>query len=296
MRRLISAIWIIPFLMCLLVPASAHPGRTDGSGGHTNRSTGEYHYHHGYPAHDHYDMDGDGELDCPYDFKDNTADSIYDDSSPSKNSSSILSHSSGTTPMRNKSPATTEPIESEDMIVDLNAVLCIVAIAIATICVLWRIIVGKNRKIEELERENNYNRSAWENGLKKLHSDLCDKFGDCYLYKLCGAPTDAHIGEDNLPASNTTDAYMYKWGINYTFFKANSRFGDKGKFHRRSCRYANPDCQINAHSINKYPHRHQPCYMCSPSVPNTDWVSKYLSYKTFMKKYNIDITDSHSDN
>lgn len=42
----------------------AHPGRTDSSGGHYNRSTGEYHYHHGYPAHQH----PDGV--CPYDFDD----------------------------------------------------------------------------------------------------------------------------------------------------------------------------------------------------------------------------------
>ena len=40
--------------------ALAHPGRTDANGGHTDRSTGEYHYHHGYPAHQHYDIDGDG--------------------------------------------------------------------------------------------------------------------------------------------------------------------------------------------------------------------------------------------
>jgi hypothetical protein len=49
-----------------------HSGRTDGNGGHFNHSTGEYHYHHGYSAHDHYDMNGDGVLDCPYSFKDNT--------------------------------------------------------------------------------------------------------------------------------------------------------------------------------------------------------------------------------
>lgn len=64
-------------LMFLLLPiialtAYAHQGRTDGSGGHTDHSTGEYHYHHGYPAHDHYDMDGDGDIDCPYDFNDQT--------------------------------------------------------------------------------------------------------------------------------------------------------------------------------------------------------------------------------
>ena len=69
----ISALALI-MLVIISIPLSvkAHPGRTDGKGGHTNRSTGEYHYHHGYAAHDHYDMDGDGDVDCPYDFKDKT--------------------------------------------------------------------------------------------------------------------------------------------------------------------------------------------------------------------------------
>lgn len=43
-------------LLCclfLFLPASAHSGGTDSNGGHYNHSTGEYHYHHGYPAHQH---------------------------------------------------------------------------------------------------------------------------------------------------------------------------------------------------------------------------------------------------
>lgn len=69
MRRLLLSI----ILICVLtVPASAHPGGTDSSGGHYNRDTGDYHYHHGYSAHDHEDLDGDGDLDCPYNFKDKT--------------------------------------------------------------------------------------------------------------------------------------------------------------------------------------------------------------------------------
>lgn len=40
----------------------AHPGRTDADGGHYDRSTGEYHYHHGYEAHQH----ENGE--CPFDY------------------------------------------------------------------------------------------------------------------------------------------------------------------------------------------------------------------------------------
>lgn len=70
----------------------AHPGRTDANGGHYDRSTGEYHYHHGYPAHQHYDIDGDGTIDCPYDFKDNTDHTSR--SSGSSSSSSSVSRSS----------------------------------------------------------------------------------------------------------------------------------------------------------------------------------------------------------
>lgn len=62
---------IIPLftLLIILVFSSmvyAHPGRTDENGGHYDRSTGEYHYHHGYPAHQHENGV------CPYDFNDNT--------------------------------------------------------------------------------------------------------------------------------------------------------------------------------------------------------------------------------
>lgn len=65
-RRLL----LLLLALLLLSPAAyAHPGRTDASGGHTDSATGEYHYHHGYPAHQHYDMDGDGTPDCPYLFK-----------------------------------------------------------------------------------------------------------------------------------------------------------------------------------------------------------------------------------
>ena len=55
-----------------LTLVSAHPGHTDSKGGHTDSDTGDYHYHHGYEAHAHFDMDGNGTTDCPYDFDDQT--------------------------------------------------------------------------------------------------------------------------------------------------------------------------------------------------------------------------------
>ena len=59
---------IIPLLIIfisLFTISFAHSGRTDSSGGHYNRSTGEYHYHHGYSAHQHYNGI------CPYEDNNN---------------------------------------------------------------------------------------------------------------------------------------------------------------------------------------------------------------------------------
>ena len=61
-----SFIFFLLITMCFSVCCSAHSGKTDSSGGHYNRSTGEYHYHHGYPAHQH--TNGS----CPYNFDDQT--------------------------------------------------------------------------------------------------------------------------------------------------------------------------------------------------------------------------------
>ena len=49
-------------VLCLIfaLSVSAHSGRTDSKGGHYNHTTNEYHYHHGYPEHQH--INGE----CPY--------------------------------------------------------------------------------------------------------------------------------------------------------------------------------------------------------------------------------------
>lgn len=46
-------VWLFVLFTCVASCSFAHSGRTDGNGGHYNRSTGEYHYHHGYSAHQH---------------------------------------------------------------------------------------------------------------------------------------------------------------------------------------------------------------------------------------------------
>ena len=66
--KLPLAFVIVFLLFSMIFPVFAHSGDTDANGGHTDHSTGQYHYHHGYSAHSHYDIDYDGGIDCPYDF------------------------------------------------------------------------------------------------------------------------------------------------------------------------------------------------------------------------------------
>lgn len=100
--------------LLLVTMALAHPGKTDARGGHRDSSTGEYHYHHGYPAHQHTDLDGDGMPDCPYDFEDKTGESSGNSSSkdiheeseqPLRRSESKSSSSTSSTSSRSHSPA-----------------------------------------------------------------------------------------------------------------------------------------------------------------------------------------------
>ena len=72
MRIIRRYVVLLAVLLMLPLCVLAHPGDTDAFGGHTDHDTGEYHYHHGYPAHSHEDVDGDGAPDCPYDFDDRT--------------------------------------------------------------------------------------------------------------------------------------------------------------------------------------------------------------------------------
>ena len=58
---------VLVLALLLSLPVFAHSGGTDSKGGHNG--PGGYHYHHGYPAHQH-----EGGQ-CPYDFDDRTGES-----------------------------------------------------------------------------------------------------------------------------------------------------------------------------------------------------------------------------
>lgn len=79
-QRRHSVILITAIVLFLLscVSSLAHSGRTDSKGGHYDRSSGEYHYHHGYSAHQH----PNGV--CPYDNEDDYTTESYSTKEESK--------------------------------------------------------------------------------------------------------------------------------------------------------------------------------------------------------------------
>lgn len=67
MKKIFISLFVIMYIIFAASGfASAHAGKTDKYGGHYDNETGEYHYHHGYEAHEH--INGV----CPYDFDDQT--------------------------------------------------------------------------------------------------------------------------------------------------------------------------------------------------------------------------------
>lgn len=81
---------IVVIILGSCVAVFAHPGKTDSDGGHFDRSTGEYHYHHGYPAHQHENGT------CPYNKKSTTTEKaetfatiVIEDNKQKDNSSGI---------------------------------------------------------------------------------------------------------------------------------------------------------------------------------------------------------------
>ena len=74
MKKILCIIIAVICVISFSILCFAHSGRTDANGGHKDSSTGEYHYHHGYPEHQH----PNGK--CPYYFDDKTNHSDSNDS------------------------------------------------------------------------------------------------------------------------------------------------------------------------------------------------------------------------
>ena len=119
-RFFISLVILIGVVSAFLLPVSAHPGKTDANGGHKDHSTGEYHYHHGFEEHQHYDINGDNLPDCPFEYEDRTDHSAKESPKSKKSDTHKSSTSNKTTSAKENSLSvkdqTAEQVETNPII------------------------------------------------------------------------------------------------------------------------------------------------------------------------------------
>ena len=130
-------------LLCLCIVcvsvAHAHPGKTDSNGGHYDHESGEYHYHHGYPAHQHTDLNDDGIRDCPYDFDDKTGENSGNSNGSS--TSQVPTTNNNTNGSKPSASATTEKPKHEGIFAILFSqeywILCIIFGTVLVLLLLY---------------------------------------------------------------------------------------------------------------------------------------------------------------
>lgn len=242
---------LISALLILCVTVSAHSGKTDANGGHYDRSTGEYHYHHGYPAHQH--TDGV----CPYDFVDQT------DTGTSVNRTE---KSDSHVPAQDKSRKT----EQKETPLLLSAIAFVLGhiYVFALPFVIWAITKAAKEQLHQ----------------HRIYKEEREKYAELYqgksVFELSGAPVEAWFDANGLPhmkAPGTLDVF--------TVFVTPSG----NCYHRSKCpkiRSGNGKatniCQ--ARSMGK-----SPCSCCKPMLTLPKWVTEYQRIYHICKKYDIDV-------
>lgn len=159
-------------LLCLCFPiANAHPGGTDSNGGHTNHSTGQYHYHHGYPEHQH--TNGI----CPYDYDDKTGQNSGTSSGVSVKKTAVPVRTVKPTNSPVKSYSYTENVSgvriSEDALV--WAFIIAAGVVFSFIIAIKRILEVKNNEISNLEHQLVFEKERYEENLTQAQEEYENK-------------------------------------------------------------------------------------------------------------------------
>lgn len=260
------AIWVLVLALvaALIMPASAHPGRTDSNGGHWNRSTGEYHYHHGYPEHQHYN----GE--CPYDFDDKTGQNSGS-SSGGGGGGSYVKPKPTPTPTPKPTPTPT-PEPSDSPILVFVRGLGFVILGLFALSFLASII-GAVLSFIESTKEKEKAQKAWNEERERLIKE----YGQRDPKIIAGVPPDIEFDEKGLPFKKGEDF----WGEEFTVYVSPT-----GKsFHlKRGCSGAKDALHIF------YLGGRRPCYKCARDYLRKEypWYDKYRNILRQKEKYKID--------
>nr|DAG36733.1 MAG TPA: KTSC domain [Caudoviricetes sp.] len=259
---------LIPILACILLlfcctAAYAHPGATDANGGHYDHSTGEYHYHHGYPAHQH----PDGR--CPYNYDDRTG---WNSGSSSGGSDSASRPNRRTAPPGYESP---KPVEHQ---APPRCLPVLLLLSIPVSLIAYKIIKhhveeqqfrrsGRSRQMarELQEQIDSIRRRRNALRIQILSKELLP------INEVVGAPPGAYIdkdGDPHLPDPRHPGVDLCAVACN-----ASSRV-----VHRPSCRYASLMPTVNTQQdyfLGIHRSMYHRCSICEPNISKFPWVPDY---------------------
>lgn len=304
MKQKISLYFTVLIVSVILLPiaASAHKGRTDDYGGHYDGSAGEYHYHHGFDAHQHYDINGDGIPDCPYDYEDRTNHS----SGSSGGSGNYTAVTVETNPPEYFTIVKDKEVPVYRIPMWIYVTFGIILIVIGIMVMIIRMLSRDNEeqkkiydsKILSLQSKNDEERKRFENASIKcqelekqiaiekqkrldkyrlvlneeLKEMLRDDIGEDYLCSLSNAPPGSYVDSFGMPhcISNGNDIFLFY-------------VSSTGKYHTIYCHHAKGCKEINALQIKNSKSKLTPCFVCSPKLPDTDWVIRYVQYSKILE-------------
>ncbi len=260
---------VLLLLFALAAPVLAHGGRTDDDGGHYDSETGEYHYHHGYPAHDHYDMDGDGFADCPYDFVDRTG-----WNSGSTDNDYVSSYVS--TPNEEE---TATPVSGEETIPVSTFVLICIVFVIAFASAILK-IKSVNKELEESQCKIDALSKEVFDSQKRYYQLM---YGDKTQAEIMNAPQGCGVDSLDMPYCFTQPKDKREWG-DYTVFI--SSYG-KCYHSRKGCSSANTPKNVACLNSALY----SPCRRCKPTTPDLAWFEQYKTHMEIIRKYDIKLKE-----
>lgn len=288
-----KTITVVAFLLALLIPilGLAHSGKTDENGGHYDSSTGEYHYHHGYPAHHH-----PGGV-CPYDFDDQTG-SSSGSSSGSAGSATLITnkyydgydkgYDAGYDEgyFQGRRAGYDEGFKDGKPLVP-NWCFVVFGVLILLILVLCIVIKHKNKIIiqDKAKYEHNLEKQQKEfsDGLTTFANDIFDRYGCFYLHEISQVPNHVLINDDLIPQQR----HSFDLPDEYEFY-CTSPIGYQDKqitYHRRTCHHVKTFAfPVSVVTIDSKRWAFKKCSKCNPEIPRLFWFYKYKKHYSFLEE------------
>lgn len=250
-------------LSCSL--AFAHPGDTDANGGHYDRSTGEYHYHHGYSAHQH--TNGV----CPYDFDDKTG----------QNSGTPSTKKHTTAPRVTSTPRPSSTKSKSSFIKNLfsNPFTYIIGGIIISFCV---ISITASMEKKERERKEELARIAFE----KEKQELRVFYSSHTLREVCSIPDNIVIRKELYYRHETFVPYERDIPDGCTYGASIDVYLSTNCYHKKTCYHVRHRHAENAYIIPR--NYFSACGLCKPPpLPSMTWYKSLHQHVSKCEKYGI---------